>query len=53
VLARLLQGDTNKEIAAHLRCTKRTIEFHVRNILKKAGCKSRSKLIARHRETTP
>lgn len=41
VLRLLGEGDTNKEIAAVLSTSERTIEFHVSNILEKLGVKSR------------
>jgi two-component system nitrate/nitrite response regulator NarL len=53
VLACVLRGDSNKQIAEQLGCAKRTVEFHVHNILKKAGCESRARLIAMHWGKTP
>lgn len=44
VLERVLQGETNKEIAKALNCSVKTIEFHVSNLLKKAGVDSRLRL---------
>ncbi|MFZ5897082.1 MAG: helix-turn-helix domain-containing protein [Myxococcota bacterium] len=45
VLERVLLGETNKEIAAALGCSVKTVEFHVSNILKKVGVESRLQLI--------
>lgn len=45
VLARLLDGDCNKDIALALGCSVRTVEFHVSNMLRKAGVPTRSKLV--------
>jgi DNA-binding NarL/FixJ family response regulator len=47
VLARVLKGQANKEIAFALRCSTRTVEFHVRNILRKAGASTRAALAFR------
>jgi DNA-binding NarL/FixJ family response regulator len=44
VLAQLIHGRTNKEIASLLGCSPKTIEFHVRNILWKCGQRSRRTL---------
>lgn len=46
VLASLLRGNANKDIAQELGCTVKNIEFHVSNILRKTGQPSRAKLIA-------
>ena len=46
VLEQLLLGESNKEIAAHLGCTDKAIEFHVSNILRKTGMPSRLRLLA-------
>jgi len=46
VFAWLLRGETNKEIAQRLGCTSKNIEFHVSNILRKAGQPSRVRLLA-------
>lgn len=47
VLTWLAQGDSNKEIAAKLQCAEVSVERHVSSLLRKAGCDSRSRLIAR------
>lgn len=47
VLARVLKGQSNKEIALALTCSSRTVEFHVRNILRKAGASTRVALAFR------
>ena len=45
VAAQLLQGDSNKEIAATLHISERTVEFHLSNIYQKLGVSSRVELI--------
>lgn len=47
VLERIVQGETNKAIAARLGCAERTVEVHVTHVLGKARAESRSALIAR------
>jgi len=47
VLARVVAGQTNKQIAAELGCADNTIELHVTRLLRKADVTSRSQLIAR------
>lgn len=47
VLRGLALGGANKEIAAQLGCALHTVELHVSDILMRAGCESRSQLIAR------
>lgn len=46
VLSALKRGDSNKEIAAHLFVSVRTVESHVSAILRKTGMSSRSRLIS-------
>lgn len=46
VLAHLVQGESNPAIACSVGCTIRTVEFHVTNLLRKAGCASRAELSA-------
>ncbi len=41
-------GCDNDEIAARLRSTKRAVKFHVSNLLKKFGVRSREQLIVLH-----
>lgn len=41
----LLQGKSNKQIAARLGITSRTVEFHLTNIYQKMGVASRSEAI--------
>jgi len=43
----VLQGQSNREIAAALFVSVRTVESHISSILRKTGSASRSKLIAR------
>jgi DNA-binding NarL/FixJ family response regulator len=47
VLLCVASGQSNKEIAQELGIAVRTIEGHVANILRKCGCSSRTRLIAR------
>ena len=47
VLSHLVTGASNPDIAAKLRCSVRTVEFHVSNILRKAGETSRIGLIVK------
>ncbi len=44
VLEYLLNGDANAEIADRLYVSENTVRFHVSNILKKTGCKSRKEV---------
>ncbi len=46
VLRLLLAEQSNSEIAAALFVSESTIKFHVRNLLKKTGCKNRLELLA-------
>jgi DNA-binding NarL/FixJ family response regulator len=39
-------GKGNKEIAEHFRCSPRTVETHVHNILQKLGLKNRNEICA-------
>ncbi len=43
----VVAGDAGKEIALKLGLHDRSVERHVTNILRKAGCDSRSRIIAR------
>ena len=45
VLALIVSGSTNGEIAKQLYISENTVKFHVRNILKKAGCANRTELL--------
>lgn len=47
VLALVAEGYTNRRIAAELGCASRTVEAHVTALLDKAGCETRSQLVAR------
>ena len=46
VLAHLVQGAPNKDIATKLGCAMRTVEVHVAAILRKARAESRAQLVA-------
>ncbi|WRZ87790.1 AAA family ATPase [Streptomyces sp. NBC_01007] len=43
----VIQAQTNREIAADLSISERTVETHVRRILRKRGCANRTELVAR------
>jgi DNA-binding NarL/FixJ family response regulator len=45
VLARLAQGMQNKEIAAHLIISERTVKFHVNSIMGKLGAANRTEAV--------
>ncbi|MHB8878452.1 MAG: helix-turn-helix domain-containing protein, partial [Myxococcaceae bacterium] len=47
VLALLARGQSNRTIAAELRCAESTVELHVTALLEKSGSESRAMLIAR------
>lgn len=47
VLARIVAGDFNKEIAGTLACSRRAVEHHVTAILRKTGTHSRAELVGR------
>ncbi|TDP92790.1 ATP-binding protein [Labedaea rhizosphaerae] len=46
VVARIVQAKSNREIAQELVLSERTVETHVRNILAKLGCASRTEIAA-------
>ena len=46
VLRSLVRGDANKDLAATLGTSLSTIEIHVTDILRKAKCESRARLLA-------
>lgn len=46
VFKHVLLGATNKEIAARLYCSARTVEFHVGNIFRKTGLDCRTRLMS-------
>ena len=41
----LLDGRTNSQIATELTISNNTVKYHVRNLLKKTGCKNRTDLV--------
>jgi DNA-binding NarL/FixJ family response regulator len=51
VLALLLEGYSNQRMASSLGVTKRTVKYHVTNVLRKLGARSRISLLASHRRT--
>jgi len=52
VLELIGQGAANAEIAERLVLSRRTVEHHVANLLRKLGCSNRSQLVARALQTT-
>ncbi len=50
VLQLLAEGLSNKEIAARLGCSERTVAFHVGNILQKLGAVSRTEAVVKAKE---
>lgn len=47
IVEQLVVGRANKEIANALELSTKTAEFHVKNILRKAGVSSRLELVCR------
>ncbi len=47
VLAQLIRGRSNKEIASELDCAENTVEFHITQLLRKASVDSRTQLMAK------
>ena len=47
VLHRLVAGETNREIAGGLTVSVRTVDMHVRNILRKLDCRTRTDAVRR------
>lgn len=47
VMERLVQGESNKDIAAWLGCAEHTVELHVTGLLRRAGVTNRAELVAR------
>jgi DNA-binding NarL/FixJ family response regulator len=47
VVEQLVAGRANKEIANALELSTKTVEFHVKNILRKAGVSSRLEFVCR------
>ena len=45
VLVELCHGRTNKEIAASLWLSEQTVKFHLRNVYRKLGIKSRTEAL--------
>jgi DNA-binding NarL/FixJ family response regulator len=52
VLRLVIAGQANKEIAAALRLSIRTVEKHVENLLRKTGARSRTELAVTSRHPT-
>lgn len=48
VFDQLVLGKNNKEIATAVDATEKTVKQHITAILKKFGCDSRCRLVARH-----
>jgi DNA-binding NarL/FixJ family response regulator len=54
VAAAVARGASNREVAAELFLAPKTVEFHLRQIYRKLGVRSRAQLAARlAREATP
>ena len=51
VLRLVLDDRTNAEVAETLFVSESTVKFHMRNLLKKAGCKNRTELLAKYAGT--
>lgn len=47
VLTVLRRGSSNREIAAALHLSVRTVESHISTLLAKTGCRSRTQLVLR------
>lgn len=47
VLALVVRGKSNKEIASELHCAERTVEIHVTHLLRKSGAASRAMITAK------
>jgi len=45
VLAQLLKGSSNRQIAARLGLSRRTVESHISAMFEKTGCRNRSQLL--------
>jgi len=45
VLAQLLEGRSNRQIAARLGLSPRTVESHIGAMFEKTGCRNRSQLL--------
>jgi len=50
ILRLVLDNQTNAEAAATLFVSESTVKYHVRNVLKKTGCKNRIELLAKYAE---
>jgi two-component system, NarL family, response regulator DegU len=50
VLSKIASGNTNREIAGSLQMAERTVEFHIGNILRKIGAKSRLEAVLKAKE---
>jgi DNA-binding NarL/FixJ family response regulator len=47
VLARVLCGDTNRDIAHALGCAENTVEYHMTVILKRSSARGRTELVCK------
>lgn len=47
VMEWVAKGNTNKQIALHLRISSRTVQTHLERMFKKLGVRSRTELVAR------
>ena len=47
IIEHIFAEESNEDIAAALRCSVKTVEFHIGNILRKVGARSRVGLVLR------
>lgn len=52
VIELVAKGLSNKEVGENLGVSQKTIKFHLTNIFKKCGLKSRTQLLVKHYEGT-
>ena len=53
ILHLVIDNRTNAEAAATLFVSESTVKFHMRNLLKKTGCKNRVELMAKYADVPP
>lgn len=47
IILHILEGKCRKEIASALYISENTVKFHISNILRKSGCRTRTEFVAR------